>query len=171
MARPPSQHPTELELAILKVLWRDGPAPVRPVRDALAEAGRDLAYTSVMTVMNIMADKGYLRREKEGPSFVYYPLVQERPTLGRMLRDLVNRFGGSAAAAVLSLLETEEVDAGELEQIRDLVRRKADAARRGPAVGASEGEKSETKPEAKAPTPRATREKGKAGNRRKEKER
>src|SRR5947209_11649721 len=124
MARPPSQHPTELELAILKVLWRDGPAPVRPVRDALALAGRDLAYTSVMTVMNIMADKGYLRREKVGPSFVYHPLVQERPTLGRMFKDLINRaFGGSAAAAMLNLLETEEVVAGELEQIRDLVRR------------------------------------------------
>ena len=53
MARSPSQHPTELELEILKVLWRIGPATVRTVREELA-AVRELAYTSVMTMMTIM---------------------------------------------------------------------------------------------------------------------
>ena len=90
MARPASQHPTDFELEILKVLWRDGPKPVRHVRDALAAAGRELAYTSVMTVMNIMADKGYVRRNKnprDGGGYVYHPLVKEQATTGRMLRS------------------------------------------------------------------------------------
>src|SRR5687767_4164877 len=110
MSRPASQHPTDLELEILKVLWRDGPKPVRHLRDALGPV-RELAYTSVMTVMNIMTDKGYLRREKgQAGSFTYYPLVKERQTTGRMLKDLVDRaFDGSAAAAVLNLLEAADV--------------------------------------------------------------
>ena len=128
MGRPASQHPTELELEILKVLWRDGPAPVRHVRDALAAAGRDLAYTSVMTIMNIMADKKYVRRTKDagGASFVYHPRVSEKSTSRRMLKDLVDRvFGGSAAAAMLHLLETSDVTDEELHQLRQLIARKA----------------------------------------------
>ncbi len=129
MARPASQHPTELELGILKVLWRDGPHPVRHVREALAAEGRGLAYTSVMTVMNIMADKGYVRRNKnpkDGGGYVYHPQVKEQATTGRMLRDLVNRaFDGSAAAAMVNLLQSAEVTDEELEQLRELIRRKA----------------------------------------------
>lgn len=130
MARPPSQHPTELELEILKVLWRDGPAPVRHVRDALAAGGRDLAYTSVMTVMNIMAlDKKSLRRAKDprgGPGFVYHPKLAERPTTLRMLKDLIDRaFGGSAAAAMVNLLESSDVGDEELKQLREAIARKA----------------------------------------------
>ena len=129
MARPASQHPTGLELEMLKVLWRDGPRPVRHVREALAAAGRDLAYTSVMTVMNIMADKGYVRRSrntKDGGGYVYHPQVRERATTGRMLRDIVDRaFDGSAAAAMVNLLESADVSDGELKQLRELIQRKA----------------------------------------------
>ena len=129
MARPASQHPTELELEILKVLWRDGPRPVRHVREALAGAGRALAYTSVMTVMNIMADKGYVKRNKnpkDGAGYVYHPLVREHATTGRMLRDLVDRaFDGSAAAAMVNLLQSAEVTDDELKQLRELIQLKA----------------------------------------------
>src|SRR5688500_53599 len=85
MARPRSQHPTELELEILKVIWRDGPSNVRHVRDELA-AWRDLAYTSVMTIMNIMTQKAYLRRVKEGSCFTYHPRITERNTTRKMLQ-------------------------------------------------------------------------------------
>jgi predicted transcriptional regulator len=132
MARPASNHPTDLELEILKVLWRDGPHPVRHVRDALAAATppRDLAYTSVMTVMNIMADKGYLRRAKDsdtgGGSFIYHPTISQRSTTGRMLKDLVDRaFNGSAAAAALNLLKASDVNDAELKQLRELIREKS----------------------------------------------
>ena len=121
MARRPSKYPTELELEILKVLWRDGPATVRHVRQALAPK-RKLAHTSVITVMNIMVGKGYLDREKVRGSYVYRPLITQEATTRRMLDDLVTRaFDGSAAAVVLNLLETSDLDAEEVRRIRKML--------------------------------------------------
>jgi predicted transcriptional regulator len=118
MARPQSRHPTELELEILKIIWRDGPSPVRHVREALA-AARDLAVTSVTTVMNIMIDKGYLARRKAGGVYVYRAVVGERATSRGMLADLVRRvFDGSRVAAAINLLGSRELDEEEIEQIR-----------------------------------------------------
>lgn len=125
MARPRSPYPTELELEILKVLWRQGPGSVREVREALASS-RELAHTSVMTIMSIMTQKGYLKRTKQAGRFVYRPNVSEKSTAGRMLRDIVRRaFGGSAAAVMLNLLETADLDEEELKAIRALINRKA----------------------------------------------
>ena len=125
MARPASKHPTALELEILKVLWRDGACSVRQVRESLA-ARRRLAHTSVMTVMNIMLDKGYLRRDKAGGSYAYRPRVTQRATTRRMLKDLVDRaFDGSAAAVAINLLETADIDAEELRRLRRLIQRKS----------------------------------------------
>ncbi len=125
MARPTSRHPTELELEILKVLWRDQPAPVRHVRDALA-VFRDVAYTSVMTIMNIMTKKGYLKRTKQDGRYVYSTRITERSISRKMLRDLVDRvFDGSAVAVMVKLLETADIDEPELKQLREMIRRKA----------------------------------------------
>ncbi len=125
MARPASSHPTELEMEILKVLWRDGPATVRHVRESLA-GFRDLAHTSVSTIMNIMVDKNYLRRSRHGLRYVYEAEVSRQATTGGMLADLVERaFDGSAAAAMVNLLETSDLDADSLRQLRELINRKA----------------------------------------------
>ena len=129
MARPASKHPTELELEILKVIWREGPLPVSRARDELA-GFRDLAVTSVTTVMNIMVRKGYLKKSKSGGSFVYAARIREAATARRMLKDVVDRvFDGSAAALVAGLLKTADLDEAELRQIQDLLdRRKGDAS-------------------------------------------
>jgi predicted transcriptional regulator len=125
MARSPSKHPTELELEILKVLWRIGAATVRQVRDELA-AVRDLAYTSVMTMLTIMADKGYVTRTKDGRSFVYEATYHETKATKSMLQDVVDRlFGGSTTAVMQHLLETSDLDDEELKQIRSLINRKS----------------------------------------------
>lgn len=130
MARPASKHPTEFELEILKILWRTGPASARTVVDAL---DRDLAYTSVVTIMNVMARKGYVQRVKQkadarsgvGGGYVYKPLAAEGKTVGSMLRDLVSRaFGNSPANAALQLLETSDLSAEEMAKIRELLERK-----------------------------------------------
>jgi len=121
MARRSSSHPTELELEILKILWRDGPAPVRQVRDALAGT-RDLAYTTVMTMMSIMTKKQYLRRTKGRNGYVYRACIDRESTERTMLRDLVDRvFDGSPSAVMLHLLETADLDAGELQRLRALL--------------------------------------------------
>jgi BlaI family penicillinase repressor len=124
MARPSSRHPTELELQILKILWRDGPSPVRHVRDALSQF-RNLAYTSVMTIMNIMTKKGYLKRRKHRGRYAYSPKVSERSVSGGILSDLMDRvFDGSAVALMLNLLETSDVDERELKELREIIRSK-----------------------------------------------
>jgi predicted transcriptional regulator len=125
MARRSSRYPTELELEVLKVIWRDGPSTVRQVRDALADF-RDLAHNSVMTIMTIMADKGYLARKRQGKGYVYSPLVTKEETTGGMMGDLVDRvFNGSAVAAMVNLLKTGDIDEEELAKLQDLIQRKA----------------------------------------------
>lgn len=124
MARPSSRHPTDLELEILKTVWRNGPSSGRQVSDALAGT-RQLAHTSVLTVMNIMVKKGYLRRTKPGGTYLYEAIISEQATLRRMLGDLVERaFDGSAAAVMLHLLETADMDPDELKAVRQLISRK-----------------------------------------------
>ncbi|MDP6444261.1 MAG: BlaI/MecI/CopY family transcriptional regulator [Pirellulaceae bacterium] len=125
MARPAAKHPTELELEILKILWREGPQSGRDVRDQLAEF-RDLAYTSVMTVMGIMEDKSYLRRKKVDGAFLYSARIKESATKRRMLRDVVDRvYEGSTVSVALNLLQAAEIDDHELRQLRKLIRDKS----------------------------------------------
>lgn len=127
MARSESEHPTELELEILKVLWDDSPLLVRDVRARLEKnAGRVLAHSSVITMLNIMHRKGYLKRRKEGKSFWFSPKVEQETVSGKMMMDMLSRlFGGSPSAMVLNLLKTTDVDAEELSEIRKLIAKKA----------------------------------------------
>jgi BlaI family transcriptional regulator, penicillinase repressor len=126
MARPASKYPTELELEMLKIIWRIGPSTGRQVQDALVSF-RDLAYTSVLTILNIMTRKGYLKRSRGEGGYVYSARVTEHSTTGRMLRDMVDRvFNGSASALMLKLLETADLDPDELKQLRKLINRKAE---------------------------------------------
>ena len=121
MARRASKYPTELELEILKILWHLGPKPVRPVRQALAPK-RELAYTSVVTIMNIMVEKGYLSRHKTGPSYEYKPIVSESATGRGMVNDLVDRvFDGSAKALMVNMLESKELSRAEILSLRELL--------------------------------------------------
>lgn len=118
MARPASTHPTELELEILKILWRQGPSTVRQVREALAPA-RKLAHTSVITIMNIMTDKGYLTRDAEGATHIFRAKVTAQSVRKRMLGDLVRRaFNGSTLAVMLNLLDTSKLKDDEIAELR-----------------------------------------------------
>ncbi len=127
MARPGSAYPTELELEILKVLWDEAPLPVREVRTRLEEqAKRKLTHSSVITMLNIMVRKGYLRRRKQGKAFLFTPKVKKETVASGIMGDLLSRvFGGSPSAMVLNLIETADLDAGELAELRRLIGRKA----------------------------------------------
>lgn len=126
MARRESEYPTDLELEILKVLWAESPLPVRQVRDRLEEAGRPLARTSVITMLNIMVRKGHLRRRKEGKAFLFSPKLEQHTLRRSVLGDLAARlFGGSPAEMALNLIETSDIDPAELAELRKLINRKA----------------------------------------------
>lgn len=127
MARSESEHPTELELEILKVLWGESPLPVREVRARLDEqAGRPLAHSTVVTMLNIMHRKGFVRRKKDGKAFLFSPKEERQNVVGKMMGDLVSKaFDGSPTALVLNLLETGDLDAEELSELRKLISRKA----------------------------------------------
>jgi predicted transcriptional regulator len=124
MARPPSDHPTEAELRILKVLWQESPKTVDEVRQILAAEDRDLTHSSVITLMNIMVRKGYLKREKRGRAFEFTPLVESQKVGRNLLGDLVQRvYDGSAHSVMLELLESHKIDSDEIKEIRKLINR------------------------------------------------
>ena len=123
MARPKQPHPTPGELEILQILWDSGPATVRDVLDLLEANGRGRAYTSVMSLMNVMAEKGLLRRTPQGRAFLYSPLMKKDAALGKMVRDLCRRaFEGSASTLVTRLLDETNPTGDELKAIRDAIR-------------------------------------------------
>ena len=125
MARPPSRYPTELELQVLQILWQAGESSVMDVRDALAkERDRDIARTSVVTTLNVMADKGLVHRRQLGRAYLFsYAVTQEEVSKG-MLGDLLDRvFDGSAEALLLNLLDSEHVDDEEHRALRRLINR------------------------------------------------
>jgi len=125
MARPTSRQPTKLELQILKVLWQHFPQPASDVRDALAQQGRKLAHTSVITTLNTMVRKKYLKRARAGKAFLFSPCVAEADVSRRMLTDIVNRvFDGSAKAVLLSLFDKRDVHSDELKELRRLINQK-----------------------------------------------
>src|SRR5262245_19851221 len=98
MTRPKLDHPTPGELELLKILWERGPSTVR---DVLAALPKRRAYTSVMSLLNVMADKGLVARKPQGRAFLYTACYGREATQGRLLGDLLSRaFEGSAGALV-----------------------------------------------------------------------
>ena len=124
MTKSNPKQPTDLELEILKVVWDDHPTTVRQVREALA-AKRKLAYTTVMTVMGILTDKGFLKRVNEGTGYVYSPVVKREHAMKRMVKDVTTRwFDGSTGALLLNLIDDVELDKNELAELKRLLDKK-----------------------------------------------
>lgn len=125
MPRPVSKYPTDLELQILKVLWQHSPLLARDVQAALGEAGRELAKTSVITTLNTMVGKKYLKRKKQGNMYLFSPQISEDQVGNRVLSDVVDRvFDGSASAVLVKLFDVKDLDVGELRELRTLINRK-----------------------------------------------
>src|SRR5688572_11490947 len=118
MARRKLATPTEGELEILQVLWDRGASTVREVLDVL-NPKRERAYTSVMSLLNIMADKGLVVREPQGRAFLYQARKPRERTLGKIVGDMLGKaFEGSAHELVAHVLEQSRPSPQELEQIR-----------------------------------------------------
>jgi BlaI family transcriptional regulator, penicillinase repressor len=116
--RRPAPTLTDQELEIMKVVWRLGTATVRQVYEDLLEHRR-IAYTTVMTMMNILEQKGYLKKKPRDRAFVYEPSKPQQQVIRSMVREFVDRvFNGAAEPLLLHLVEDEKLTAKDLEEIR-----------------------------------------------------
>lgn len=113
--------PTDAELAILQVLWQQGPSTVRQVQDIL-EAERGTGYTTTLKLMQIMFEKGLLGRDDSTRSHVYTALVTRQKTQRRLVSELMAQvFAGSAQQLVLQALAAKKSTPEELREIRKLI--------------------------------------------------
>jgi predicted transcriptional regulator len=116
------KKPTDAELAILRVLWSRGPSTVR---DVAVEMGREGSYTTILKLLQIMADKGLVRRDEKSRTHVYEAAESEDATQRQLVGDLLNRlFDGAAGKLVLRALEDGKVTPSELAEIRKMLNKR-----------------------------------------------
>jgi BlaI family transcriptional regulator, penicillinase repressor len=109
---------TGQELEIMKVVWKLGTPTVRQVYENMLEH-RKVAYTTVMTMMNILEQKGYLKKRQGDRAFVYTPSRPEKQVIRAMVREFVDRvFNGAAEPLLLHLVEDDQLSKEELDEIR-----------------------------------------------------
>jgi BlaI family penicillinase repressor len=114
-------QPTDGELEILRVLWERGPSTVRDVYACLSRI-RPVGYTTVLKFMQIMAEKGLVRRDQEQRAHLYEAMVPRESTQRQLVRDLLDRaFGGSPLQLVMQALSAKRATPAEIEQIRHLL--------------------------------------------------
>jgi BlaI family transcriptional regulator, penicillinase repressor len=121
MPRSPSSRPNDVELAILRVVWSREACTVREVHDAL-RAERDTGYTSTLKMMQVMSEKGLLKRDDSQRPQVYRPAIPQEQTQKKLVRDLVKTvFGGSARKLVMQAVQSHKISREELKEIRNLL--------------------------------------------------
>lgn len=127
MARKKSKILTETEQRIMRVLWDRGEASVRDVTDAL-KADHGTAYTTVLTQLRILTDKGYAAPRQEGRAFIYRPLVSRNEARSQALRQLLGQFfDGSPESLAQHLMKDTDLDLDELAEIRKRIDEAGDA--------------------------------------------
>ena len=127
--RKPETTLTTQELAIMKVVWRLGHATVRDVYHALLE-NRHIAYTTVMTMMNVLETKGYLKKEKHERAYRYRPTRPQRTVISSMVREFVNRvFDGAPRPLLLHLVKDNRLTSKEREDLAKLIDETNEATR------------------------------------------
>jgi BlaI family penicillinase repressor len=121
MRRPTIQKPTASELEILRVLWERGPSTVREVYERLGEQ-RPIGYTTVLKLLQIMADKGSVKRNEEQRAHVYEAVQPADKTKRQFAGDVLQRvFGGSASELMLHALAGQRTSRKELEELRHVL--------------------------------------------------
>ena len=112
---------TEAELRLMDVLWQKGRATVQEVLKGLPEPP-PLAYNSVLTIIRILEQKGYVRHMKHGRAHVYEPIVERQEASRSEIRRLVRRFfQNSHELLVLNIIEDDAIDAEELKRLREML--------------------------------------------------
>lgn len=119
MARPRAENLTPLELEIMQILWERGASSVQTVQEQL---GRESAYTSVQTMLNVLHRKGKVKRTLKDRAYFYRPAVSRAQITKQAIGDMVDKlFGGSAESLVMSLVETKHLTPGKLAELTQLI--------------------------------------------------
>ncbi len=119
--RHKTRGPTDSELEILQILWEDGPSTVRHVCQAISRR-RPAGYTTVLKLMQIMAEKGLVVRDESNRSHIYTARDRQEHTQRQVLSHLIGRaFGGSTNSLVMQALHAGEISPDEIQQIRSLL--------------------------------------------------
>jgi predicted transcriptional regulator len=121
MAKGTLPRPTDAELEILRVLWRRGPSTVRDVHEDLFRS-RTTGYTTVLKLLQIMTEKGLVRRDERERAHLYQTRLPQEETEKQLVGDLVDRaFGGSSARLVMQALSGRTASPEELSNIRRMI--------------------------------------------------
>ena len=121
MARKRSPTLTEAELRLMEILWKKGEATVGDVVDALLPE-QALAYSTVLTTMRILEQKGYTRHRKKGRAFLYAPVVDRNAARKSAVKFVLHRFfDNSPESLLLNILENEQLDHAELERLKKMI--------------------------------------------------
>jgi predicted transcriptional regulator len=116
---------TELQLAVMKALWAAGESTVGDVQARMAKDGRELAPTTVATLLQRLSKQGWVKHRKQGRLFLYRAEVDEKQAASGVLqRVLRSFFGGKVSALTAQLLESDDVSAEDLEELQALIERK-----------------------------------------------
>lgn len=114
---------TEGELRIMDVIWKLGSGSVRDVASVLQEENA-VAYNTVQTMLRILEQKGYLRHETSGRTFIYFPLIERQKARAAAVKQLISSFfDDSPRSLLVNLLEDEELDAAEIARLKKLIER------------------------------------------------
>ncbi len=120
--RPAKPTLTEQELEIMKVIWKLDTATVRQVYETMLEHRR-IAYTTVMTMMNILEQKGYLKKQQAERAYVYQPAQPQKQVIRSMVREFLDRvFNGAAEPLLAHLVEDRRLTETDLEEIRRTIK-------------------------------------------------
>lgn len=121
MSRETAPKPTPAELEILRVLWARGPSTVRDVHEALAKS-KDMGYTTVLKLLQIMTAKGMVKRDEGARAHVYEARQPAEKTKRQLAGDLLQRaFSGSASDLMLHALSSKKTSPEEIEEIRRML--------------------------------------------------
>ncbi len=116
-------RPTELELTILRALWESGPSSVRQIH-AILDASKPTGYTTVLKMLQIMTDKGLVKRDETVRPQIYRPSASQEQMQRRLLRDLIQRaYGGSVKALVMHALGDSKTSPEDVEAIEKMLAR------------------------------------------------
>jgi BlaI family penicillinase repressor len=114
--------PAKSELEVLKILWKNGPSTVRFVHDTLNEEIKTVQYTSTLKLMQVMTEKGMLKRDETNMKHIYTSVLEEKKTMGLILEKFIHSmYNGSISSLLVAFLNNHKSSKKELQKVKDLL--------------------------------------------------